>query len=460
MLVDTHAHLELPEFDPDRDQVIRRALESDVRYILTMGSDLPSSRQAVELAQGYPPVYAAVGIHPHEAQSANEEVYDLLCEQARQEKVVAWGEVGLDYYHKFAPKELQQEILRRQIRLARSMRLPLIIHDREAHQDVLRLLQEEKAGEVGGVFHCFSGDEDFARQCLELGFYLSFAGPVTFLNASKVQRVARFVPCERLLIETDAPFLAPHPLRGQRNEPAWVRHVAEKLAELKGLSFEDIARITTLNSRQLFGLGEEDSRGKLAYPIRSSLYLNLTNRCSNECTFCVRNVTDYVKGHHLRMQREPTVEEIWGAMASLGGPQAYREVVFCGLGEPFIRLEELKQIARRLKELGVKVRVNTNGQANLIHGRNILPELAGLVDALSVSLNAECGEKYARLCRSQFGEEAYEAVKDFIREAKRYIPEVTATVLGMAETIDIERCRQIAQGLGAAFRVRDYNVVG
>ncbi|MBI2875982.1 MAG: YchF/TatD family DNA exonuclease [Candidatus Tectomicrobia bacterium] len=460
MLIDTHAHLELSQFDPDRDAVIQRALENGVRYLLTMGSDLPSSRQAVELARCYPPVYAAVGIHPHEAESAGEEVYAALAELARQEKVVAWGEVGLDYHYQFAPRERQQEILRRQIQLARARHLPLVIHDREAHADLLQILREEKAEEVGGVFHCFSGDEEVARQCLELGFYLSFAGPVTFLNAPKVQRVARFVPCERLLIETDAPFLAPHPLRGKRNEPAYVRYVAEKLAELKGLSFEDIARITTLNSFQLFGLGETGPEGKLAYPIRSSLYLNLTIRCSNECIFCVRNATDYVKGHHLRLQREPTVAEVWKAMDSLGGAQAYREVVFCGLGESLIRLEELKEIARRVKALGVKVRVNTNGQANLIHGRNILPELAGLVDAVSVSLNAECSEKYARLCRSQFGEAAYEAVKGFLREARRYIPEVTATVVGMAEAIDIERCRQIAQELGVAFRVRDYNVVG
>lgn len=461
MLIDTHVHLDAPQYDADRDEVIQRAVGDDVQFMITVGADLPTSRKAVELAHRYPTVFAAVGIHPSEAESATEEVYQALKELAHQEKVVAWGEVGLDYYRKLPPKEVQQEVLRRQVQSARELGLPLVVHDREAHGDILRILQEEKAVEVGGVFHCFSGEENFAKQCIEtLGFYISFAGPVTFLNAPKVQQVVRAAPCERLLIETDSPFLAPHPFRGQRNEPALMKLVAEKMAEVKGLAFEDIARITTLNSHHLFGLGEKGPQGKLAYSIRDSLYLNLTDRCTNRCIFCVRTTTDFVKGHHLKLQREPTVEELWNAMEALGGPEAYREVVFCGLGEPFLRLKEIVEMARRLKARGAKTRINTNGQANLIHGRNVLPELAGLIDAVSVSLNAQDASTYHRMCSSQFGERAYEAVKEFVREARLYIPQVGVTAVGIPNTVDIEACRRIAQELGATFRVREYNVVG
>ena len=461
MLIDTHVHIEASDYDIDRDDVIRRAGNNGVQFMIAIGADLRSSRQAVKLAQRYPSVFAAVGIHPHEAESATEEVYEALTELTREKKVVAWGEIGLDYYRTRVLKELQHEVLRRQIRMARQVKLPLVIHDREAHGDVLRILQEEDAHEMGGVFHCFSGDETFAQRCTEaLGFYFSFAGAITFLNAAKTREVARAVPCERLLIETDSPFLAPHPLRAKRNEPAHVKLVAEKMADLKGITFEDIARITTLNSYHLFGLGEEGSKGMLAYPIRDSLYLNVTNRCTNRCTFCVRTTTDYVKGHHLKLQREHTAEELWKALEALGELDAYREVVFCGLGEPLLRLDEVVEIAHRLKILGIKTRINTNGQGNLIHGRNILPELAGLIDAISVSLNAEEAGKYYRLCRSQFGEGAYEAVKEFIREARQYIPQVGVTVVRLPDTINVEACRRIAQELDVAFRVRDYNVVG
>jgi len=195
------------------------------------------------------------------------------------------------------------------------------------------------------------------------------------------------------LLETDAPFLTPQPRRGKRNEPAFVTYAADKLAEIKGLSSRDIARITSLNASLLFGIGGKDKTAKIVYQIRKSLYLNLTNRCTNNCCFCVRNDTTYVKGHNLKLSQEPSIEELWQATTA-EDPGRYQEVVFCGLGEPTLRLEVIKEIARRLKTRGIRVRLNTNGQGNLIHARNILPELEGLIDAISVSLNAEDKEKY------------------------------------------------------------------
>jgi len=291
---------------------------------------------------------------------------------------------------------------------------------------------------------------------IEMGFSISIAGPVTFPKAEALREVVRQIPIEHLLIETDAPYLAPQPVRGRRNEPAYVRHVAEAIAGVKGLSFDDVARITSFNAMQLFGIGVIPERGQITYPIRNSLYLNITNRCTAACTFCVRYHTDFVKGHNLRLGEEPSADKL---IKEIGDPKRYAEIVFCGYGEPLLRLDVVKAVAAAVKRLGGMVRIDTNGHANLIHKRNVLPELAGLVDAVSVSLNAQNAALYSKISQPQFGIGTYDAVKDFIREAKKYIPDVTATVVTLPE-VDVEACRKIADDLGSRFRVREYNVVG
>jgi TatD DNase family protein len=268
--------------------------------------------------------------------------------------------------------------------------------------------------------------------------------------------VVRAIPVDQMLVETDCPYLAPQAYRGRRNEPAFVRHTAEAIAAIKGLSVEDVARITTLNAFNLFGIGEVDMTSKIAYRIRDSLYLNITNRCTNACIFCAKFKDFTVKGHHLRLEHEPTAGQV---LAAIGDPTRYLEVVFCGYGEPLIRLDLIKEVAAWLKKKGVRVRINTDGQANLVHGRDILPELTGLIDVVSVSLNAPDAETYQRLCRSKFGEQGYEAVKDFLAAAKQHIPSVTATAVGLPG-IDLEACRQVAMNLGVEFREREYNEVG
>lgn len=229
------------------------------------------------------------------------------------------------------------------------------------------------------------------------------------------------------------------------------------MAALKGLSLEDVARITSVNARRLFGIGAEIPKGKIAYPIRDSLYLNLTNRCSNRCTFCAKNKAFMVKGHDLELSREPEAEEL---IQAVGDPRRYREIVFCGFGEPLLRLETVKAVAAELKKIGARIRIDTDGQANLAHGRNILPELKGLVDAVSVSLNADNAAQYDRLCRSPFGEKGFAAVLEFLREAKKMIPEVVATVVDMPG-VDVEACRRLAEDeLGVKFKRRTYDEVG
>jgi TatD DNase family protein len=456
MLIDTHAHLEMREFNDDREDVIKRAREAGVEYIVTIGTTIESSRDAVLLADKYDFIYAAVGIHPHEVKDILHPSYDIIRHFAQHKKVVAYGEIGLDYHYEHSPRSDQKRKFRDMLREARLLDLPVIVHDRDAHEDALQILSEEWSPDLGGVMHCFSGDVAMAKRLIEMGFSISVAGPVTFPKAEALREVVKQIPIEHLLIETDSPYLAPQPMRGKRNEPAFVRHTAEMVAQVKGLTFDDVARITSFNAMQLFGIGQIPKQGMITYPIRNSLYLNITNRCTAACTFCVRYHTDFVKGHNLRLADEPAAEDL---IREIGDPKRYAEVVFCGYGEPLLRLDVVKAVSAEVKRQGGKVRIDTNGHANLIHKRNVLPELSGLVDAVSVSLNAQNAEVYEKLTQPKFGIETYESVKDFIREAKKYIPDVTATVVS-APGVDVEACGKIADDLGVKFRVREYNVVG
>jgi len=253
MLIDTHAHLEMREFDHDRDDVVARAAAAGIDYIVTVGTTLSDCRKAVRLAHHYPSVYAAIGIHPHEAQRVDENTYCQLRELAGDEKVVAWGEIGLDFFRNHSPREVQLRRFEEQFRLAEALDLPFIIHDREAHAETLTMLKGWK-GKKGGVIHCFSGDVAMAHRCIEMGFYLSIAGPVTYAKSEKLQEVARQVPLERLLIETDAPYLAPQPHRGKRNEPAYVAHTAQQIAALRGIPVAEVGRVTSENAKALFSI--------------------------------------------------------------------------------------------------------------------------------------------------------------------------------------------------------------
>lgn len=255
MLFDTHAHLNDPKFDEDRERVIERAQEVyNVSQIVNVGYNRETIPSCLELAETYDFIYAAIGWHPHDAEHMREEDLAWIEQLAAHEKVVAIGEMGLDYYWDNSPRDVQADVFRRQIDLAKRVKLPIIIHDRDAHEDVVRILQEEHAEEVGGVMHCFGGDWDVAKQCLELGFYIGFDGPITFKKADDVREVARKVPIDRLLIETDCPYLAPEPKRGKRNETGYVSYVAEKMAEVRGMQTEQLAAQTTENACRLFNL--------------------------------------------------------------------------------------------------------------------------------------------------------------------------------------------------------------
>ncbi|CAJ1004620.1 MULTISPECIES: TatD family hydrolase [Bacillales] len=254
MLFDTHAHLNAREFDEDREEVIARARENGVSTIVNIGFNAETIPTCLELAERYDFIYAAVGWHPQDAKDMKDEHLEWLEELSRHPKVVGLGEMGLDYYWDTSPRDVQAEVFRKQIRLAKKLGLPIIIHNRDAHQDVITILREEKAAEVGGIMHCFSGSWETAKMALDMNFYISFGGPLTFKNAKQPKEVAAKVPLDRLLIETDCPYLTPHPYRGKRNESGYVRYVCEAMADIHGLSCEEMARITAENARRLFRL--------------------------------------------------------------------------------------------------------------------------------------------------------------------------------------------------------------
>jgi TatD DNase family protein len=255
-LVDSHCHLDHEQFNDDREAVIDRALAAGVEHMVAIGTgDGPPDLEAgVALADRYPAFYATVGVHPHDASKANDEVYRRLSNLLGHSKVVALGEIGLDYHYDFSPRDVQQTVFIEQMRIARDARKPIVIHTREAWDDTLNLLREHWApAGVGGIMHCFSGGPEQARQALELGFYLSFGGIVTFPKALDIQEAARQAPSDRLLVETDAPYLAPVPKRGKRNEPAYVIETARKLATLRGETLDSIASLTSANFWRLIG---------------------------------------------------------------------------------------------------------------------------------------------------------------------------------------------------------------
>jgi TatD DNase family protein len=254
MLTDTHMHLDAEHFNEDREEVIARALENGITRMVNIGFNGETIPSTIALAEAYDCIHAVVGWHPVDAIHMKPEDLDWIEQLCSHPKVVAIGEIGLDYYWDTSPKDIQQRVFRKQIQLARKMGKPIVIHNRDAHQDILHILKEEKAAEVGGIMHCFSGSWETAKQCLDMNFHISFGGPVTFKNAKQPKEVLAQVPLDKLLLETDSPYLTPHPFRGKRNEPSYVRLVAEAAAEIHGMSVEEIARITTDNAVRLLGL--------------------------------------------------------------------------------------------------------------------------------------------------------------------------------------------------------------
>ena len=457
MFIDTHCHLQFKEYDSDREETLQRSLSDAVSVLLCVGTNVFSSRGANQMAQKYPFVYSSVGYHPHEAKDFSESVFQELREITQSTKVVAIGEIGLDYYRNLSSAEDQKKCLRRMLDLAEEFRHPVLLHIREAYPDTLAILRERGAP-IRGLNHCFSGTVAELQAVLDLGLHVSFAGNITYPKADALREVVKACPLDRMLVETDAPYLAPQPYRGRRNEPAYVRETARSIAELKGISLETVETATTENALTLFPMSRPGQE-QLVYAIDNALYINVTNACSARCTFCELSEPNselYLKGYRLKMKREPSAADV---LKALEGSERYHEVVFCGYGEPTLRIQFLVEVAKALKARGIRTRLNTNGHGNLIHRRSIVGDLAGLMDEVSVSLNAENDEKYNAVVRPHFGVGTFEKVKEFVLECKKVVPKVVVTFVEVPE-IDVTACQKAADELGVEAKFRKLDVVG
>jgi len=456
MIVDSHVHLDLPQFDHDRATVIQRAREAGVEFMLTVAMASPertSIEQTLELAQTHEIVYAAVGVHPHDARVAGDDYLREVSRVAAHPKVAFWGEIGLDYHYRNSPRDKQKESFRNQLLLAREHNLPVTIHCRDAWEDLLNILEREYgAHRYRGILHNFTGSRSQALRCSELGFLISFSGIVSFRHSESLREAAGSLRLDQILVETDSPYVAPAPHRGLRNEPAFVVDVARSLAEAMDVTFDDVARNTTRNFRRLIGRPAWWAEDVLVYTIRDRLYINLTSRCTAHCVFCGRESAPIASGYDLHLEREHSAAEYLDAV---GDPRRYAEIIFCGFGEPTLRLAELMEIGRALKARGSRLRMNTNGHGNLIHGRDIAPDLAEILDEISVSIDAGDAATYQKIVRPDFGDRSFQAVIDFVRACAGRIRRVTLTAVDLPH-LDLEPIKRLACDLGVEFRAREY----
>ena len=452
MFIDTHSHLFYKNFNDDLDEVVNNAGQSGVDYIIVPATDLETAEQTIKLCDKYETVYGAVGIHPHDSKDWNDSLLSKIQDLAQHKKIIAIGEIGLDYYYDFSPPEKQIQAFKAQIELAIELNLPIIVHNRDSDKDIMDIISQCCGKGLKAQFHCFNASLNDAFEFIKMNHFISFTGNITFKNRGDVRSVLEKIGLDNLLLETDSPFMTPVPFRGKRNEPANVKYVAEKIAEIHKVSVEEVAKITSYNAFRLFGIGKSPEIN-YTYPLGRSLYINVTNRCNADCTFCKRNTFPFISGFNLGMKKseEPAADEY---IKEIGDPKKYEEIVFCGYGEPTIRWEIVKQVAAYVKANGGKTRLNTNGHGNLINHKNITPEMKDLIDVVSISFNSFDPGQYAQLMR--LDEKHFFEMINFAKASKPYVKKVVMSVVSLDE-VEIEKSRKVVEDeIGAEFRVREY----
>jgi TatD DNase family protein len=452
MFVDTHAHLFFENYKDDIDVVLNRAKENDIDFVIVPATDLKTAKESIALAEKYEQVYSTVGIHPHDTKEWNDSLIAQIEEVVRHPKVIAIGEIGLDYYYDFSPKDQQIKAFKAQLDLAVKMQLPVVIHNRDSDEDMMDIIQSYCGTGLKAQFHCFNGSIEDAFEYMKMNHFISFTGNITYKKSDSLRETLSKIDLSHLMLETDSPFMTPVPHRGKRNEPAYVKIVAQQVAEIHKLSLEEIGRITSLNTFRFFGIGKAP-KTSFTYLLGNSLYINVTNRCNADCTFCRRKEDPFLRGYNLGMKKsEEPDAEIY--INEIGDPKKFDEIVFCGYGEPTIRWDIVKQVAKFVKENGGKTRINTNGHGNLINKKDITPEMQGLIDTISISLNSYNSKQYAELM--QVDESYFDEMKNFARLAKKYVKKVVMSVVSLDE-VEIEESRKVVEDeIGVEFRVREY----
>jgi TatD DNase family protein len=452
--IDTHCHLDHPDYDEDLDAVWKAAQRCGVHYAIIPATDSASFARAEDIIRHHHGIWAASGLHPHEASHASEEL-PRIRQALEQGSAIAVGETGLDYHYKHSTTEEQQASFRSQIEMSREFNLPLIIHVREAWEDARNLLDQYDLSSTKLIFHAFSGDEDDARWVLEHGGYLGIGGVLTFTRTERLTTIVRNYPRDRILLETDAPYLTPEPHRGRRNLPAYVGLVAERLASLWGIPVAEVRAQTSLTARQVFGLPRA-GQGQAVYRLKDNLYINMTNRCPNRCAFCLCCGLSGIGGAELWLDLEPTVDEVVAEFDERSKSFKPAEIVFCGFGEPTTRWDDVYSVGKQLRQRGLKLRLDSNGLGNLLAGRDITSEVAEVMDAVSISLNAPDAGTYQSLCHPRMNN-AFTAVVDFIKACVQHGLATTVTVVDrVIDSQAVTATEELAHSLEATFRVRSW----
>lgn len=451
-MIDTHAHLFWKDFEADLDQVIERAKENGINYIIVPSTDLKTAEKVIELTNKYDIIYGAVGVHPHDTKEWNKNLLPEFRKLTEHNKIIAIGEIGLDYYYDFSPREIQIEAFRSQLELAIELDLPVIVHNRESDKDIMEIISSYCGSGLKAQFHCYNGNINDAIELIKMNHFISFTGNITFKKFDSLREVVSKIPLENILLETDSPFMTPVPFRGKRNEPANVKIVAEQIAAIHKISLEELIRITDFNAFKLFGLGKNEAK-TFTYRLGNSLYINVTNRCNANCTFCDRKGVATINHHNLKLKKseEPSAEVY---IKEINDPKKYDEIVFCGYGEPTLRWNVVKEIAKYVKDNGGVTRINTNGHGNLINKKNITEEMNGLIDTVSISLNSTTPKQYSELM--QLDESFFYEMIDFTKKAKANVKNVVMSVVSIKD-VDIESARNFAEKeVGVNFRIRNY----
>ena len=452
MFIDTHAHLFFENFKEDVEDVIARAKENDVDYIVVPATDLKTAREAIALSEKFEQVYATVGIHPHDTKDWNDTLLNEIEELAKHPKVVAIGEIGLDYYYDFSPQDQQIKAFKSQLDLALKLELPVVIHNRDSDGDMMDIIQSYCGTGLKTQFHCYNGSLDDALEFMKMNHFISFTGNITFKKSDGLREILKHIDLNHLMLETDSPFMTPVPFRGKRNEPAYVSYVAQQVADVHKISAEEVGRITSLNAFRFFGIGKAPETS-FTYLLGSSLYINVTNRCNADCTFCRRKEDPFLRGYNLGMNKseEPNADVY---ISEIGDPKKYDEIVFCGYGEPTIRWDVVKDVATYVKKNGGNTRINTNGHGNIINKKDITPEMKDVIDIVSISFNSFDSKQYADLMR--VSEDHFDEMKKFAALAKPFVKKVVMSVVSLDE-VEIEKSRKVVEDeLGVEFRVREY----
>jgi TatD DNase family protein len=450
---DSHCHLHFEHFDNDLDSVIDRAARSGITRIMIPSVDIPTAERALSIASKRRGVWFSAGFHPeHLPVHGGEEQWAGMKRMLIEPEASAIGETGLDLYHRTFPLEDQIFWFRRHIELASATGYPLIVHSRNAEAEVLEQLPESSSFPV--ILHCWGGDCRLTEQAVKRGFYIGFGGPLTYRKNEEQRKVLASVPRNRILLETDSPFLPPEPHRGSRNEPAFAAVVALAIREtvFPGMSVEAVLHLLGLNALRAYRLHPMDRRADILYRWGDSLYVNLTSRCGNHCVFCIRRFEDGVGGYFLRHRTDPPESMVLAAVDAFP-LEDFPELVFCGFGEPTLRPLLLQECAGRAKARGVRTRLNTNGLCTAFMDDEAVLRLLGTFDYVSVSLNASGEAEYNRICSPSSGG-AWEHLMRFLRLLRKADIEARVTAVESSGA-DLERLRSFAARIGFPLLVRN-----